>query len=231
MAWPQALIRLQEIDQTLKAHRARLVEIERALQDTAALQAAEQEAQTRAEAARTARQAQETLEFELSQVQVKRDLTEKALYGGRITNTRELQDLQAELQALTRRIATLEDRLLEAMLASEEADHAAEQARAAFQTLHSESQARQTALEEERSQLQREIAGLQAEREQTVSIIPPSVLDAYRYLYDRTGGMPVARLSGNVCGVCGVELTSPTRRKAQRGEVAYCDGCGRLLVV
>jgi len=211
MAWPQALIRLQEIDQTLKTHKERLLEIERALQDTAALQAAEQEAQARAEAARTARQVQETLEFELSQVQVKRDLTEKALYGGRITNSRELQDLQAELQALTRRIATLEDRLLEAMLASEEANHAAEQARAALETLRTENQARQTALEEERSQLQREIADLQAEREQTAAIIPPSALDAYRYLYDRTGGMPVARLSGNICGVCGVEQ-SPARR-------------------
>lgn len=230
MAWPQALIRLQEIDRTLRTHRQRLAEIERALGDTAALQVAEHEAQARAEDAQAARRAQETLEFELSQVQVKRDLTEKALYGGRITNTRELQDLQAELQALTRRIATLEDRLLEAMLASEEADRAAEQARAALQTLRSEMQSQQAALKEERAQLRHTVADLQAEREQVISAIPPSILDAYHYLYDRTGGMPVARLAGNVCGVCGVEITSPTRRKAQRGEEAYCDGCKRLLV-
>jgi uncharacterized protein len=48
--------------------------------------------------------------------------SEASLYGGKIRNPKELQDLQVEIAALKRRTATLEDEQLEAMLAVEDAE-------------------------------------------------------------------------------------------------------------
>ncbi|MGC9522564.1 MAG: zinc ribbon domain-containing protein [Anaerolineae bacterium] len=230
MAWPQALIRLQEIDRELAEHRRRLEAIASELQQDSAVREAERTAESCAEAAREARQAQQELEFELSQVQTKREREEQNLYSGRITNSRELQDLQAEIQSLRRRISSLEDELLEAMMEREAADEAASAAQERLQETRARIEAQQAHLIEERAELETTDEALRAERAKLAEQIPPAILDTYEHLWDRTGGMPVAQLNGEVCSVCGTVVLRMTRRKVSRGEEAYCDTCGRLLV-
>ena len=46
--------------------------------------------------------------------------TENSLYGGAVSNPKELQDLQMEAESLKRHLQTLEDRLLEVLLEQEE---------------------------------------------------------------------------------------------------------------
>lgn len=230
MSWPQSLLQLQELDQALAEQTLRLREIEAQLGDDAALASAEREAAAREAAAEAARQAQRTLEFEVNQVQVKRELAEKNLYSGRITNARELQDLQAELKSLRRRVAALEDELLEAMLAREEADAAAQEAAAQLARRRAGREAAQAELLAEREALEAANAELRTRRETLTAQLPPAVLESYIYLWDRTGGIPVAQLKGQTCGVCGTDVLKPTQQKVQRGQEAYCDTCRRLLV-
>jgi uncharacterized protein len=230
MQWTQAIIRLQDIDHALAEHQARLTAIAAELDDTAELHAARQRVTETEVAAGDARRAQQDLEFELGQVQVKRERTEANLYSGRITNTRELQDLQAELQSLRRRIGTLEDDLLEAMIAREEADGAALDAAAVLAETRRQTELLQRALVEEQDRLQHKVADLQAERDALLSHIPASVIDSYAYLRKRIGSSPVAPLRGDQCGICGMVVTPPIRQQVQRGREAYCNNCGRLLV-
>jgi predicted nucleic acid-binding Zn-ribbon protein len=115
------LFRLQQIDSQLDAIKNRLNEIELALSDQRELKLAESR-----HAAATESLDQVTAELRLAEGEVKAqrlkiEQTEATLYGGKVRNPKELQDLQNESAALKRYLAVLEDRQLEKMIAQEEA--------------------------------------------------------------------------------------------------------------
>ncbi len=230
MRWPEALKRLQEVDHDLENIAHRLEEIAATLEEREQVVLAAEDAHRCSAEVEVARRRQEELEFELNRVEAKLRQTEQKLYSGRVTNPRELADLQAEAQSLQRRRSQLEDELLEAMLAYEDAVQAAEKAESYLAEVKAEWEGRHTRLQEEQAQLYQYRQQLHKERESLVVQIPTSVMDSYRYLWERTGGWPVAQLRGDVCGVCGMSVDKPTQLKVHRGEEAYCDGCRRLLV-
>ncbi len=231
MSWYVTIFRLQEIDLESSRITQRLGEIEAALKNDADLAAARRASEAKTVAAAAAQKAQKDLEFELGRVRIKSEQTENALYGGRVTGARELQDLQAESKSLQRHLATLEDQLLEAMLACEEATDAASVAGEALRQAQTVWDAATQTFTTEQAYLNAQAQTLQDEAQRLKPQIPPDVLDTYYYLKERTGGVAVARLKGDVCDQCGVEVLSATRRKVNQHEVAYCDSCRRLLVV
>ncbi len=231
MSWTAAVLRLQEVDLELTALRKRLQEVEAGLQDDAALRAARQRTQEKTTTADTARKAQKDQEFELGQVEAKRQQKETRLYGGAIRNSRELEDLQAKVQSLKRRKSQIEDKLLEAMLVCEEAEAEEQQAAARLQDVEQQWQQNHETLSTERDALQARVATLEAEAAQHQGELPASVLDSYHYLQPRRGGISVARLQGDICSVCGIKATSQRKQSVKAGRETYCDGCNRLLIL
>ena len=229
MPWAQAVIRLQDVDLQLAGNHQRLREVEARLADTSELRAARQNAEACQEAADAARKAQQELEFQVGQVQTKRERAEENLYSGRITNTRELEDVQSEIQSHKRRIGVLEDELLEAMMAHEEARDAAQAAVADRDEIQRQTDQMLGELTVERDRLKLEHVTLTAERQALRIQIPNSVVDSYDYLHKRTGSRPVAVLRGDVCSVCGMVVTMPIQQQVRRGLEAYCNNCRRLL--
>ncbi len=230
MAWTDAVLHLQEIDQRLDEIRERRQEIQAILGDDEAVKAARAEAASLAEAADEARKAQEEAEFELDRAQRQRRINQRRLYSGDITNARELQDLQAESESLQRRVSMLEDRVLEAMMLREEADEAAQAATERLQILLDARAQQHADLQAEREALDAEAASLREAREAIRAQLPDSILTSYDYLWARTDGLPVAQLHRGICSVCGLEVLKPIQQKVQRGEEAYCDSCRRLIV-
>ena len=230
MSWTDALVRFQEIDLELQHLNQKLSEIEADLNDTSALADAQQNADQAAQNASVARKAQKDVEFELQKTQTELQQTEQRLYSGSVTNPRQLEDLQAKSQSLRRWVAKLEDDLLEAMVAREEADEASAKASAHLKHITTKRATFEQNLAAERNVLQTRGQTLLQEAENIKTRIPPAIIDSYHYLTSRTGGMPVARLQGEVCSVCGMEVLKPTQRKVKNGEEAYCDGCRRLIV-
>ena len=230
MPWTDALLRFQEIDLELQSINQRLTAIETTLHDESELSQTRQEAEQLAQTAHAAEKTQKDLEFGLGRVQTDLRQTDERLYGGTVTNARQLEDLQAKSQSLRRWEAKLEDDLLEAMVAREEAVEAAVAAAAHLKNITEEREALCHSLVTERAKLQERGNSLLKEAQHVKEKIPPAVLDSYHYLTSRTGGVPVARLEGDVCSMCGVGVLKPTQRKIKNGEEAFCDGCRRLIV-
>ncbi|MDX9952737.1 MAG: hypothetical protein RBT75_01505 [Anaerolineae bacterium] len=231
MAWNRAVFRLQEIDTTLTAIKRLLGEIEDALKDDRTLREAQAQAKTTERAAAAARKAQKDLEFELQRVETERQQKESQLYGGSVHNARELQDLQAKVKSLRQHKAELEDALLDAMMAQEEATAIAEAAEVGLREADAEWQKSQAALKTERETLIARGKALAAEAVQVRQEIPPVILESYDYLQPRLGGISVAQLrDDDTCALCGVSVSAHPREAARAGEEAYCDGCDRLLV-
>lgn len=230
MAWSHDVVRLQEVDlERIKIH-AQCAEIRAALEDDEGVLAAKRTLTILQENAAAIRKTQENLEFELGKVQGKASLTQEKLYSGRVTNARELQDLQNEAEALKRRNAELEDQILDVMMTREQADQGAADALASLNKSQSQSASHHQVLQAELDALQTQDQSLQTEREALITALPPAIFETYTYLLNRTANRPVAQLKGRQCGTCGMDVSPSVAQKAHHGEEAYCGGCRRLIV-
>ena len=230
MSQPFKLFRLQQIDSQLDRLQARLGEIETILNDDSAQKQAEAEHNATQVELNSKLKALKHAEDEVRQQRLKIEQTEATLYGGKVHNPKELQDMQNEVAALKRYLSVLEDRQLEAMMAveaSEESEQAASKHLEA--ALRAGSEQRQD-LEAERDGLQNEVALATSERQATISSIEAADLTLYEQLRRQRKGLAVAKVSDRYCSACGSTL-SATLLHATRSstQLSRCDVCGRIL--
>lgn len=176
---------------------------------------------------------QKRIDDEVESLRDKRDGFDKKLYGGTVSNPRELQDLQEEIDALGRRITKLEDDEIEVMeqvepveAALAELDAAADAQRAAL----ADAEAR---LEAAAAELGGTIAAETEVRNAAAAGVEAELLAQYERLRTGLGGIGIARLVGTQCGGCHLGLSAMEAariRKLPPGEVVHCEECGRILV-
>jgi predicted nucleic acid-binding Zn-ribbon protein len=176
---------------------------------------------------------QKRIDDEVELLKDKRDGFNTKLYSGSVTNPRELQDLQEEIDSLNRRIGQLEDQEIEVMEQVEPVD-------AELTELAATVAARRTVLDDAESRLIAAEAELAAEadaerhrRTDAAAPVPAELLDHYDKLRAGRGGIGVARMVGTQCGGCHLGLSAmeaARMRKLPEGELAHCEECGRILV-
>jgi predicted nucleic acid-binding Zn-ribbon protein len=231
MTQAEALYHLQEIDLNVLRAQKRVQEISAVIGDNQAISAAEAEVtQTKLRLTPLQTRAR-NLELEIQSNVEKVKATDEQLYGGRVSNPKELQDMQQEIQSLKKRNSELEDQLLETMVAIEEAEAALDAATAHLQSVREMWESEHSQLLDEGAQLESQIAVFRQQREQALKSVIPENQKLYHNLRVKKHNQPVAALDGNSCSVCGVEQTLAVAKSARQGqELVYCTNCGRILV-
>ncbi len=230
MSRTRLLLDLQKLDLTRDAAVARLNRIAAALATSPAV--AEAEAAIRAAEASLAAadRTLRTLTAEREDLQTHVNAEEQKLYGGGFKNPREVQNLQRETESLKRRLATLEDGVLEAMLARDAADADMGQARQRLAAAERDGAARHADLAEAQSKLSAAVRKVDARRASLLAAIPPADHAIYERLRRAKAGRAVAELDGRACGTCGMEIpVEEAHRAADGSALVYCSGCGRVL--
>jgi uncharacterized protein len=224
------LFRLQQIDSHIDQVLNRLREIEAALDDKATLNEARQSFADAESNLAAAQKALHHTEENVKAQHVKIEQTEAALYGGKVRNPKELQDLQNESAALKRFLATLEDRQLEALIVVEDLEGISKEKAIALTKLTAESEALDQRLVKEQANLTQELKRLENEHQAAASSIPTDDLGLYERLRQQRRGVAVARVNVNTCSACGSVL-NPALLQAARSpsQLARCDSCGRIL--
>ncbi|MDT8305984.1 MAG: hypothetical protein RRC07_08620 [Anaerolineae bacterium] len=225
------LYQLQQIDDELLAARRRLQVVLQELQGSEALQRAQQRKDAAYELLQRARRKQNELELEFGSLNAKLKRSEQRLYSGEVRNPKELSDLQQEVASLTRRRGGLEDELLEAMVAAEEAEATYEQAASQLQAAEVSWQARHEALSAERDRLEGRAEQQTAARKELSARIDRASLAAYENARQRRGGIAVALLQDDLCQACGIRVSGTALRGARAGELVTCSSCGRILIL
>jgi hypothetical protein len=232
MSRPFQLFRLQQIDSQIDWVHARLKEVETALNDDAELRQAIDNAAQAEKKLQEVHKSLRRAEDEVTQQRIKIEQTEAALYGGKVRNPKELQDLQNEAAALKRYLSVLEDRQLEAMLAEEESAAAHGIASAGLQAMQTRSSEQSAALILERDKLNKDLARFQDERQAAVTSIAPDDLSLYEQLRQKRHGIAVAKVANKACSACGSTLNAALLHAAYSpSQVNRCDACGRILYV
>lgn len=170
-------------------------------------------------------------ELDLEAVREKLASEEARLYGGAVTQPRELAGLEQEVQALKRHRSLLENEVLELMLAQEEAEADLAEMRQRLRLLEQKWERDRAALLAEEGQLRQRINKLEATRQDQTASLKAEDLASYEDLRARKGGQAVAAVETGVCGGCGVAVPPSQVQRVLRGkDLVRCDNCERFLV-
>jgi predicted nucleic acid-binding Zn-ribbon protein len=226
----EAIYRLQSIDNETDEKADALRAIEDQLERSDELLAARKAVLREEEALRDSRATLRDMELELQQVAGKVSIAAKALYGGEVTNPKELAGMEQELEYLRRRQSSLEEDALVVMAAVEdraEELRSAEERLVHVQELH---EAAQVDLGEEAETLRRRLSSLAEEREEIIKAVPNQDLSIYEGLRAQRGGQAVALLENGICQGCRVALPTGLAQRVRRGtELVQCASCQRIL--
>ena len=158
---------------------------------------------------------------------------ERRMYSGEVTSPRELQTLQADVDQLRRHRRSLEDRELEVMERRESLDGEVNGLDGRVRELEAEAQRLSAALSEVEAEIDGELSGERAARDEIAAALDAGLLEDYEGCRARARGMGAARLNGNTCQGCHLSIPSVEAeriRKSPPGTVAHCDNCGCILV-
>ena len=226
----KTLFRLQSVEAEIEKKTKRLKAIGAALRDDEAVQSAQRTVDDLKR--RLEKHGAETRRLELESEGFQEEIAaaEGKLYGGRVTNPKELSSLGDKIKNLKARRAKAEDDLLTVMVASEETGAELAVATEALAEITAKRQAEQTVLLEEQATLDAELARCRAEQSTLRSAIPPADLETFEDTRRRKGGQGVVVIADGVCRGCGVSVSVSKARSVTEGdELVFCASCERIL--
>jgi hypothetical protein len=224
------LYRLQQVDSQIDQIQARLKTIQQTLENDATLRAANEHFAVAEANHKDAERALKLSEAEFEKQRIKIEQTEANLYGGRVHNPKELQDLQKDVASLKRHLETLEERELEAMLVAETAENDLQSAKKDLERVQSNLKEQNRDLTRESETLHKDLERLNSERQAVVTDIANQALDIYDQLRKQKRGIAITTLSDSSCQACGTTLTPSQQQNARStSQLFHCPTCGRIL--
>ena len=226
-----ALYRVQELELDIIARTERIKSINAEMAGDAALE----EARANFEAAQAAHQdaAKRATEHEheIRAVVEKRANSEATLYSGAVTNPKELQDLQMEVEALSRRKLTLDDEMLHLILERDDLGEQLETVQAGLSELTEAREEANIELQEEKEALTATVNEMLAQRKSQVAEISPDLFQIYIRMRAPKANRPLAALRDNACTSCGIEQNVVVINAINRNDgIVHCQNCGRILL-
>ncbi len=229
MSQARVLYDLQQIDNEIRAQKQRLGEVLRLQKEPAALLAARERAAAAQANLQQWQSKHKDLALEIASLAEKAKRSEERLYSGTVKNTKELTDLQKEIEGLGRRRASLEDDALLMMMEIDESKGIQTATSSEAEKLAGEFTAASAALRREQQTLALHLNSLLEKRARHVVLAEPALLKSYDAIARQKNGLAVAGLQANKCLGCRLTLSNAVVRAATEGKLVYCENCGRIL--
>lgn len=223
------LYKLQEIDTEIREKKQRLGEVLQILKGPAWLLQTRTEMET-AVAELTALQTRRNhLNREVQSLRQKVKASEDRLYSGKVTNTKEMSDVQVEIGSLNKRASGIEDDVLELMLLIEEAEAKKAVIDESLAKVESRWQKESGDLQIEKNELAVRLNKLLELRQQQAARIDTALLHEYEQLLKKKGGTAVVRVRVDMCLGCRTTLSANYIKEAREGKKVNCGSCGRII--
>ncbi len=230
MSISSSLYRLQQIDSQIDQTRSRLNQIEAILNDRTTIQAAEDQHKIAGDQLKKERGALSQLETQAKDQRIKIQLNESTLYGGKVRNPKELQDLQNDIASIKKFLGVIEDRQIDAMILVEEAEQAFDSTAQALKQVEGKVIEQNAQFNGERSALLQNMDRLNVERQAAEQAISGSDLEIYNQLRKVRSGVAVTRIVERTCSACGFSLPPALAQAASiPTQIVRCSSCNRIL--
>jgi predicted nucleic acid-binding Zn-ribbon protein len=169
-------------------------------------------------------------ESELDDILSKITAAEQQLYGGKITNPKELSNLQHEVNTLKNHSDQLETKALEVIDQVEEAEKGVADLNAEYQKLEEEWRRQQKQLGDDVERLKGSLTDLRQKRQQIIDRIDASAVALYEKIRQQKKPA-VAKVEQGICRACRISLSASILQKARAGQPVQCGTCGRILFI
>jgi uncharacterized protein len=219
---------LQEIDLELKEARLRLDKINTLLADDEKMSKLKLEAADANQQLEEIKKQRKDLEYEAEDLRKNTAQINSKLYGGKVTNSKELVDLEKDLKALQPRLKEKEDGLLELMDKEEALNDK-------INSISAQIKERATTREKENSELgsqkvsvEKRISDLNDLRTEHIVDIDDESIKVYERVTARKGSA-VVRVEQGRCKGCRISLSMNELQRARAGSLVHCSSCGKIL--
>jgi uncharacterized protein len=224
------LYQLQEIDSTWDKVRRRILALQNASGGSGELKSVREEVAAAESELHEWQNTHRNADLEARSLDGRITESEQRLMGGQVRNPKELESLQSSIESMRRHKSSLEDQGVEALLKIEELSSTLSERQNTLTTLETDWQSKQQAIDEELQQRKKEFVYLKRLREQTVEKLDPKLLEEYEHLRKRKNNVAIAKLEGDICGACHVQVPRGMLADVSReNTLTYCPGCGRIL--
>jgi uncharacterized protein len=170
---------------------------------------------------------------DVEQVKTRRTRDRDRIDQGLITNPKDLERMQHELESLDRRISVLEDEELEVMEQLEEAQSALGELVQRLAATDERLAELAVVRAEKTADIDRELGEIETERAAAVEGLPGDLLALYEKLRAAKGGVGAAEIRQRRCTGCqlGIDnLEIGVIRAAPADLIVRCEECERILV-
>ncbi|NIM04266.1 MAG: hypothetical protein GTN69_04390 [Armatimonadetes bacterium] len=167
----------------------------------------------------------------LKGIEEKKKKAQDLMYSGKVSNPRELEDLQKEVAMFDKEIDKLSTRVLELMDEQEVVQKKEAESQAALAEAQKTLEEVVSRYETTSSRLKEEITSLQSQREALVKDIPKPLMRRYEQIQSSRGVLAAVAMKSGVCDGCHVTLPSHLLEAVQASKSPQtCESCGRLLI-
>ncbi len=226
------LYELQELDGAIDSTRSRLADLEARLKDTSVIDALGAKVAALEQRTQEVRQRQRAQEQDLDSLRQKLQALEERLYGGKVSNRRELEGMERERKTLRSQLGRGEEELLRVMMSNEEAQRSLSDAQAELHREEGNWHKGQERLEKEKNAEEKTLERLLEERTCITSLLTEGEVAAYDRLRSAKKGQVAAKVERGLCRGCGVTLPTHVVQRARADrERVFCPSCGRVLYV
>lgn len=225
------LFELQKLDVNLEKARRKLAQLKAALGESEELSGARKSvSETEAELHRW-HAAQKDAELESQTLAQQIEAKDKELMSGRVSLPKELEALQANVEALRRQQSSVEDSGMDALLHVETLNQQLATAQESLRQIETTWQGSQSELLQEDAKYKRIYTQLKQQRDAIAKALPPADLKYYEDLRARKAGVAVSPLQSGQCGVCHILVPTGvvSAMRSRRDEAVLCPSCGRML--
>lgn len=228
----KTLYALQQVDIQLARQGRRFKTVEASLGESEALRQARARLETATQTHNHWQALSRDRDLEAQSLADKLRAEGERLYSGRISNPKELGDLQNAIEYLERRQTGLETQQIEAMIALEEATVQLAVAHEEFVVAEGAWKSENAELNQEYETLKQELPQLMAQRRRLLQALSEEDRNEYSSLQRLRKGLAVVLVHEGRCTTCNVSIPKrDLERAAQVDEIMHCSGCDRILYV
>ena len=225
------LLDLQDIDLGLDKRNERLAEVRERLGDEGELPALRARVGELGTSIGTIESRQGEFDLAIEELSGRIATVESKMYGGAVTSSRELTDLQADAAMIGRRRSESEDLLLGVLDELDTAQRELAETSERLSRAETEWLDDQDRLAEERLVLEAEVAALDEKRAAQAATVPPPDLATYERVRKNHAGRAVARMRNATCTSCRVVVPNKLAQTVRTSAaLVQCPTCGLLLL-
>ncbi len=228
MVVAKQLYQLQEIDLEIESEEQTLSQKTSQLGDRQFLDTAQDKIATEQKQLEELKRQQHDAEWEVDDISTKIAAAVELLFGGKITNPKELSNLQHEVNIMKARSDQLETRALEIIDQVEAAEKSLAEATGEFKKLEDEWHRQQQQLSGEIEQLKSSLTDLKQKRQKLSDEIDTQAVKLYEQIRQQKKP-PVAKVEQGICRICRISLSASELQRVRGEHPVQCGSCGRIL--